>query len=56
MRTLDALVAATDVHVWKLARQDLQRSRAEAARIVQMLVDAVLAQASLISSNGGTSP
>ncbi|MDQ0390574.1 TetR/AcrR family transcriptional regulator [Labrys monachus] len=46
MRTLDALVAATDVYIWKLARRDMQRSRNEAAGIMRMLVDAVLERAS----------
>ncbi len=54
-RTLDALVAATDVYVWKLARRDMARSRAETRRIMGMLVDAVLKQASLITTKGSAS-
>eukprot|EP01037_Dinobryon_pediforme_P018144 gene18145-18390_t len=41
-RTLDALVAASDVYIWKLARRDMGRSRAEAARILHTLIDAPL--------------
>jgi AcrR family transcriptional regulator len=45
MRTLDALVAASDVYIWKLARRDMARSRAETTEILRTLVDAILAQA-----------
>ncbi|MGX7874067.1 TetR/AcrR family transcriptional regulator [Mesorhizobium sp. ORM6] len=51
-RMLDALVAATDVYVWKLARRDMGRSRSEAAQIMRLLVDAVLAQGSSYPSKG----
>ncbi|MBR1085995.1 TetR/AcrR family transcriptional regulator [Bradyrhizobium manausense] len=51
-RTLDALIAATDVYVWKLARRDMGRSRADVAQILQTLVGAVLAQASSLASKG----
>ncbi|MBC9881315.1 TetR/AcrR family transcriptional regulator [Bradyrhizobium sp. INPA01-394B] len=54
-RTLDALVAATDVYVWKLARRDMARSRAETARMMRLLVDAVLKQASAIQGKGSSS-
>jgi len=49
--TLDALVAATDVYVWKLARRDMGRSRAETGLLLRRLVDAVLAQATTLVSN-----
>lgn len=52
VRTLDALVAATDVYIWKLARQDMQRPRNDVAGILRTLVDAVLAQASREASHG----
>lgn len=55
-RTLDALVAATDVYVWKLARRDMGRSRKDTAAILRALVDAVLAQASSRASERETSP
>jgi AcrR family transcriptional regulator len=54
-RTLDALIAATDVYVWKLARRDMGRSRADVAKILHTLVDAVLAQASSSASKGSPS-
>lgn len=54
-RTLDALVAATDVYVWKLVRRDMGRSRASVAQILRTLVDAVLAEVSLRGSQGGSS-
>jgi hypothetical protein len=54
-RTLDALVVATDVYVRKPARRDVARSCAETARIMRMLVDAVLKQASSITAKGSTS-
>lgn len=41
-RRLDALVAATDVYLWKLLRRDLGRSRAEAERVVVQLVRGAL--------------
>jgi len=44
-RVHDALVAATDVYVWKLARRDMGRSRSEATQIMLTLVRAVLTQA-----------
>jgi AcrR family transcriptional regulator len=50
-RTLDALVAATDVYVWKLARRDMGRSREETSALLQQLVDAVLAQAAVLAAN-----
>jgi AcrR family transcriptional regulator len=40
---LDALVAATDVYVWKLLRRDLGRSRAESERVVVRLGRGALA-------------
>jgi AcrR family transcriptional regulator len=55
LRTLDALVAATDVYVWKLARRDMGRSRADVAKIVHALVCAVLAQALSSASKGSSS-
>jgi len=54
-RTLDALVAATDVYVWKLARRDMQRSRAQTAKILRTLVDGVLAQAASLAWKGSSS-
>ena len=51
-RTLDALIAATDVYVWKLTRRDMAHSRAKAARILRTLVDSVLAHASSLASKG----
>jgi AcrR family transcriptional regulator len=54
-RALDALVAATDVYVWKLARRDMGRSREETAALLRQLVDALLAQIVLSASEGGTS-
>lgn len=39
---LDALVAATDLYVWKLLRRDLGRSADETARALATLVDGVL--------------
>jgi AcrR family transcriptional regulator len=54
-RTLDALVAATDVYVWKLARRDMGRSRAETVALVRQLVDAVLARTTTYTSEGETS-
>lgn len=50
LRTLDALVAATDVYAWKLMRRDMGRSRAETARILRTLVDAVLEKASSVKA------
>lgn len=40
--TLDALVAATDIHVWKLLRRDLGRSRADAVKTMQHLARSVI--------------
>lgn len=37
----DALVAATDVYVWKLLRRDLGRSRAEAEQVVLQMVRSI---------------
>jgi AcrR family transcriptional regulator len=54
MRTLDALVAATDVYIWKLTRRDMARSRAETARVLRTLVDAVLAQAASSPASQGS--
>ena len=48
--TLDALVAATDIYVWKLARRDMRRSREECLELLGRLVDAVLAQAEKLAS------
>ena len=53
-RTLDVLVAATDVYAWKLARRDMGRSREETAILLRRLVDAVLAQASALASAAGS--
>ena len=53
-RTLDALVAATDVYAWKLVRRDIGRSREETATLLRRLVDAVLAQASALASASGS--
>ena len=53
-RTLDTLVAATDVYAWKLARRDIGRSREETATLLRRLVDAVLAQASALASAPGS--
>lgn len=39
-RRVDALVAATDVYVWKLLRIDLGRSRAAVTRTMRLLADA----------------
>jgi AcrR family transcriptional regulator len=39
---LDALVAATDIYVWKLLRLDLGRSEAATRRVVARLVHSVL--------------
>jgi AcrR family transcriptional regulator len=50
-RTLDALVAATDVYVWKLVRRDMGRSREETSALLQQLVGAVLAQAAALAAN-----
>jgi AcrR family transcriptional regulator len=44
-RTLDALVAATDLYVWQLLRRDLGRSRREAEIVMGLLVAAVLGDA-----------
>lgn len=41
---VDALVAATDLYVWKLLRLDLGRSPAQVAATVRRLVDALLEQ------------
>lgn len=43
-RRLDALVAATDVYLWKLLRRDLGRSRGESERIVVRLVRGALGE------------
>lgn len=40
--TLDALVAATDIHVWKLLRRDLGRSKADVLRTMQHLARSVI--------------
>lgn len=39
---IDALVAATDIYVWKLLRLDLGRSAAESRSVIARLVRAVL--------------
>lgn len=41
-RTVDALVCALDVYVWKLLRRDIGRSRRDAEQTVRQLVTAVL--------------
>lgn len=41
-QALDALVAATDLYVWKLLRLDLGRSAAESEAVITRLVHAVL--------------
>lgn len=41
-QSLDALVAATDLYVWKLLRLDLRRSAAECEAVISRLVHAVL--------------
>ncbi|MFT3927784.1 MAG: TetR/AcrR family transcriptional regulator [Myxococcales bacterium] len=43
-RRLSLLFAATDFYVWKLARKDLKRSRAQAERVIFELVEALLQQ------------
>ncbi len=40
--TIDALVAATDIYVWKLLRLDLGRSKADARRVMHRLVTSIL--------------
>ena len=40
--TLDALVAATDLYVWKLLRLDLGRSLEASRRVINRLVEAIL--------------
>ncbi len=40
--TLDALVAATDLYVWKLLRLDLARSPGEVTRVMIRLVQGIL--------------
>jgi hypothetical protein len=54
-KTLDALIAATDVYIWKLLRRDMKHSRAEVAQILRVLVEAVLSQASLLASKADIS-
>ena len=44
-RTLDALVAATDLYLWQLLRRDLARSRSETEIVMGQLVRAVLGDA-----------
>ncbi|HYR07475.1 MAG TPA: helix-turn-helix domain-containing protein [Longimicrobium sp.] len=39
---LDALVAATDLYVWKLLRRDLGRSEDDARQVIRALVDGLL--------------
>ncbi|HEX6371085.1 MAG TPA: helix-turn-helix domain-containing protein [Longimicrobium sp.] len=39
---LDALVAATDVYVWKLLRRDLRRSADDTAQVIRALVGGLL--------------
>lgn len=39
---LDALVAATDLYVWKLLRRDLGRSLEETTKVMRTLVDGLL--------------
>lgn len=41
-RSLDALVAATDLYTWKLLRRDLGRSEEETRVVVLRLVNAIL--------------
>jgi AcrR family transcriptional regulator len=40
-RQVDALVAATDLYVWRLLRVDLGRTRAQVAQTMQALVQAI---------------
>lgn len=44
-RMLDALVAATDIYVWKLIRRDMGRSRAETETVMREMVEAILDRA-----------
>ncbi|HYH81203.1 MAG TPA: helix-turn-helix domain-containing protein [Longimicrobium sp.] len=39
---LDAFVAATDIHAWKLLRRDLGRSADDAAQVIRALVDGLV--------------
>ena len=39
---IDALVAATDIYVWKLLRRDLNRSKTETLHVMSRLVEALL--------------
>jgi AcrR family transcriptional regulator len=39
---VDALVAATDIYIWKLLRLDLKRSRADTLAVIRRLVRAAL--------------
>lgn len=47
---LDAFVIATDIYVWKLARRDMGRSRAEALSLFHTLVEAVIGTATEASA------
>lgn len=42
---LDALVVASDIYVWKLARRDMGRSRAETLTLFHTLVEAIIGTA-----------
>lgn len=54
--SLDALVAATDVYIWKLVRRDMKRSEKDYARLVRALIAGALQPGSTpspaISSEG----
>ncbi len=53
---LDALVAAMDVYVWKLARRDMGRSRAETARLILRLARGALESIRSESPSGDATP
>jgi AcrR family transcriptional regulator len=52
-RTLDALVAATDVYLWQVLRRDMGRSRQETEIVIRMLVEATLAVTASASQGRG---
>lgn len=41
-RVVDALVCVCDVYTWKLLRRDMRRSRANAERTVNLMIDSIL--------------
>ena len=51
-RRLDALVAATDLYLWKLVRRDMGRSRAHVQALMLDLIDGVLGEASREADGG----